>query len=535
MGNNPLARKPCIMFFNSLLKTDINHLVLSLSSVLLRADFASSSRCNFIFYRVLLLGISCLADTRIVDREERREDLKGECDADVIIAKVRDGDSVDERLQSVLHDQACSAVVVSDKLVAQLLYRFKDDWKSALAVFRWAESNPEYKPLAQSYDMMVDILGKMKQMEKMRALVDEMRLTQMVTLSTIAKVMRRFAGAGQWKEAVRTFDGIERFGLQKDTESMNLLLDTLCKANKVEQAREIFLELKTHILPNAHTFNIFIHGWCKIKRVDEAHWTIQEMKGLGCRPCAISYSTIIQSYCCQHVFHKVSEIIDEMRAQGCPPNVVTYTTIMCSLTNADKFDEAIKIVDRMKSAGCKPDTLFYNAFIHTLGRAGRVREAIYVFRTEMPNIGVPPNTSTYNSVIAMLCHHAQEQDALNVLKDLESSRCSKPDVQTYYPLFKLCFKTGKIGNLKKLLDDMINTHHLSLDLSTYTLLIHGLCRTNKWEWAYLLFEQMIGNDITPRYVTCRLLLDEIKQKNMYDAAEKVEDYMRKMKSKSIKR
>ncbi|KAL8121352.1 uncharacterized protein LOC141659033 [Apium graveolens] len=512
------------MFYKNISKANVNFLAST-----------KSSRWNLIFYRLSLLGYSCLAESRIVGKEKRCEDLNGECDVDILIAKVRAGNSVGERLQSLLHDRACSAIVVSDNLVAQLLYRFKDDWKSALAVFRWAESNPKYKPLAQIYDMMVDILGKMKQMEEMKALVEEMRVTQMVSLSTIAKVMRRFSGAGQWKEAVRTFDELESFGLEKDTESMNLLLDTLCKANKVEQARDIFLKLKSHIIPNAHTFNIFIHGWCKVKRVDEAHWTVQEMKGHGCRPCAISYSTIIQSYCHQHIFHKVNEILDEMQDQSCPPNVVTYTTIMCSLTNAEKFDEAFKIVDRMKSAGCQADTLFYNAYIHTLGRAGRVREAIHIFRAEMPNIGITPNTSTYNSVIAMLCHHAQEQDALNVLKDLESSLCTKPDVQTYYPLLKLCFKIGKTENLKMLLDDMINTHHLSLDLSTYTLLIHGLCRTRKCEWAYLLFEEMIGNEITPRYVTCRLLLDEIKQKNMYDAAEKVEEYMRNMKSKSIAR
>ena len=56
--------------------------------------------------------------------------------------------------------------------------------------------------------------------------------------------MRRFAGAREWKEAVRVFDELGKFGLKKNTESMNLLLDTLCKENRVQQAREIFYELK---------------------------------------------------------------------------------------------------------------------------------------------------------------------------------------------------------------------------------------------------------------------------------------------------
>ncbi|KAA8533266.1 hypothetical protein F0562_033201 [Nyssa sinensis] len=469
--------------------------------------------------------------TRISHREEQSLDSVKHSDLGILLAKVRSGSSADEVLQSLAHDHTCNDVQISHSLVNKLLHRFKDDWKSALGVFRWAESRPGYKPLPESYDMMVDILGKTKQIDKMRALVEEMRQGHLVTLSTIAKVMRRFAGAGDWEDAVRTFDELGTFGLERNTESMNLLLDTLCKENKVEQARAILLELKSHIPPNAHTFNIFIHGWCKVNRVDEAHWTIQEMKGHGCHPCIISYSTIIQSYCHQFNFHKVYEVLDEMQALGCPPNVVTYTSIMCSLTKAEEFQEALQIAERMKSAGCKPDTLFYNALIHTLGRAGQLQEAVHVFEVEMPKIGVTPNTSTYNSLIAMFCHHKQEQKAFYALKEMENSPFCNPDVQSYYPLLKSCFKTGKTDDcLSKLLDDMVNKHHLSLDLSAYTLLIHGLCRENKCEWANLLFEEMISQDITPRYQTCHLLLDEIKQKNLYDAAERIEDFMKKMKT-----
>ncbi|KAL7171669.1 hypothetical protein ACSBR2_036346 [Camellia fascicularis] len=477
------------------------------------------------------LDSSSLRETQIDRQEERSSELTKCSGFDILTAKVRAATSVDEIFHSLSHDRVCNAVQISHRIVDKLLYRFKDDWKSALGVFKWVSSHPGYKPLPESYDMLVDILGKAKQIDKMKELVDEMRQTHLVTLSTVAKVMRRLAGAGDWKDAVRTFDDLGTFGLEKNTESMNLLLDTLCKENKVEQARAIFLELKSHIPPNAHTFNIFIHGWCKINRVDEAVWTIQEMKGHGCRPCVISYSTIIQSYCHQSSFHKVYGLLDDMQVQGCPANVVTYTTIMCALAKSEEFDEALQIPERMKSAGCIPDTLFYNALIHTLGRANRLQEAAYVFEVEMPKLGVTPNTSTYNSMITMFCHHGEHLQALNVLREMENSPFCKPDAQSYYPLLKLCFKTGKTDSwLSGLLDDMVNKHHISLDISTYTLLIHGLCRANKCEWAYLLFKEMIDQDITPRYQTCRLLLDEIKQKNMYDAVEMIEAFIKQMKS-----
>ncbi|KAL3501058.1 hypothetical protein ACH5RR_035507 [Cinchona calisaya] len=457
--------------------------------------------------------------------------LKRDSDLDLLVRKIVVGSSEDEVFQILMQDPACGATEITHDLIGRLLNRFKDDWKSALGIFRWAESHRGYKPAPEFYDKVVDTLGKMKQMEKMRVFVEEMNMARLVSLNTIAKVMRRFAGAGEWKDAVRTFDEMDKFRLEKNTESMNLLLDTLCKESKVEQAREIFLKLKLHIPPNAHTFNIFIHGWCKINRVEEAQWTIQEMKGHGCRPTVISYSTIIQFYCHQFNFRRVHELLDEMQDQRCTPNVVTYTTIMHSLTKSEAFEESLKIVDRMKSSGCKPDTLFYNVLLHTLGRAGRVHEAIHVFKVEMPQMKVAPNTSTYNTAIAMLCHHGQEEAALDFLRDIQNSPYCEPDVQTYFPLLKSCFRAGKKDDcLSKLLDDMSSKRHLSFDLSTYALLIHGLCKRNKAEEAYNLFVRMMAQGIRPRYVTCRLLLEEIKQKNMHDAAKRVEDFVKKMKT-----
>ncbi|KAF3431100.1 hypothetical protein FNV43_RR25830 [Rhamnella rubrinervis] len=425
------------------------------------------------------------------------ENQKELSDLDIVVAKIRVGSSYDDVVRSLVLDSQCDQIQVTHDLVDRLLHRFKDDWKSALGVFRWAESRCGYKHSTNAYAMVLDVLGKMKQMDKMMAMLKEMGHNHLVTLNTVAKVMRRFAGAGKWEDAVRIFDEIGTYGLAKDTESMNLLLDTLCKSCRVAQARKIFLELKQHISPNAHTFNIFIHGWCKVNMVDEAHWTIQEMKGHGCHPCVISYSTIIEFYCRQY--------------------------------NFEEFEEALQIAERMKSVGCSPDTLFYNSLIHTLGRAGRVQEAVHVFEVEMPMYNVSPNTSTYNSMIAMFCHHGQEQKALNLLTKMEISGVCKPDVRTYYPLLKACFRLGEIDScLGRLLDNMVKRHHLSLDLSTYSLLIHGLCRANKCEWACKLLEEMIGQDIKPRYQTCRLLFDEVKEKHMYDAADHIEDFMKKM-------
>ncbi|XP_021746533.1 pentatricopeptide repeat-containing protein At3g04130, mitochondrial-like isoform X1 [Chenopodium quinoa] len=449
----------------------------------------------------------------------------------LVVNKVSVGSSEEEILSSLLNDQICEGISVSHALVDMLLHRFRDDWKSAYAVFRWADSRSCFEHLPGAYDLMVDILGKARQFDKMSELKGEMLERKLVTLRTMSKIMRRFAGARRWNDAVRTFDELPTYGLEKNAESMNLLLDTLCKESQVQMARGIFLDLKSHIPPTVHIFNIFIHGWCKIKRVEEAYWTLQEMKGHGFTPCVISYTVIIQSYCRLSNWNKAYELLEMMESEGCQPSVVTYTTMMSLLSKADKVEDALQIANQAKSAGCEFDIQFYNALIHTLGKAQRITEAFDIFKVEMPMNGVHPNTCTYNTLIGMFCRHGQEEMAFNVLEDMEKAALCKPDLQTFYPLLKSCFRLRMPDNcLSRLLDDMTVKHQLSLDDSTYSLLIHGLCRVDRCDWAFQLFEEMICKELVPRHQTFRRLLDEVRQKNMYDAAERVELHFDKFKA-----
>ncbi|XP_020590636.1 pentatricopeptide repeat-containing protein At3g22670, mitochondrial-like isoform X2 [Phalaenopsis equestris] len=260
---------------------------------------------------------------------------------------------------------------VSKELVDRILKRFGNEWIPSLGFFRWAESQMGYNHSPDSYDLMVDILGKSKKFDIMWSLVEEMsRLGGLITLSTMMKVMRRLAGAARWKEAIRAFHGMERFGVSKDTVAMNILLDSLCKERSVIRAKYAFLDLRTDIAPNATSFNILIHGWCKARKFEEAWQTLEEMKAFGFAPCVITYTSLIEAYCLERDFQKAEAVVDEMRAQGCQPNVITYTIIMHSYGKVKETQAAFSVLARMKSDGCLPDASVYNSLIYTLARAG---------------------------------------------------------------------------------------------------------------------------------------------------------------------
>ena len=95
---------------------------------------------------------------------------------------------------------------------------------------------------------------------------------------------------------------------------------------------------------------------------------------------------------------------------------------------------------------------------------------------------------------------------------MDNSSC-RHVLHTYIPLLNLCFKTGNVDDqLNMLLGEIVNKHHLGLDLDTCTLLIHGLCYVGKIEWACQLFDVMITREILPRDRTLQLLMYEAEQK-----------------------
>ncbi|KAG6466721.1 hypothetical protein ZIOFF_075454 [Zingiber officinale] len=437
--------------------------------------------------------------------------------------------TVDAVVQSLLSDQFCSQIQLTAKLVDDLLQNFGDDWKSALGFFEWVSSRNGYEHTQFAQNRMVDLLGKMRQMGRMWDLVQKMHCGGFLTTETISKVMRRLAGAKRWKDLIQFFDELESIGFARDTETMNLLLDTLCKEKKVDVAREAFSVLKPHIAPDAYTFNIFVHGWCNAWRMDEAMWTIEEMKGLGFSPSVITYSTIVQAYCSRLKFGKAYEILDRMMAEGCRPNIITYTTLMNTHAKSGQVGEALSVADKVKSSGCRPDALFYNSLIYILGKADLLSEALHIFEVEMKSKGVDHNTPTYNTMISILCRHKQWKNALSVLEEMETSSC-KPDLQTYMPLLKLCFGERELDGdrFDYLLNNLVYKHQLSFNRDAYTAQIHRLCRVGDIRWAMRLFDEMIDREIQPRRRTCQILLQEVEQRNMYEYAEKIRSLMKQL-------
>ena len=412
----------------------------------------------------------------------------------------------------VVHELEGFSVSVSDRLVSEMLRRFSNDWVSAYGFFKWVlQSQPCYQNSPETFDLMVDILGKSRQFDLMWSLIEQMGHLKIISLLTITKAMRRLAGARRWNDAIEAFHSIEKFGLKKDTPALNALLDALCKERSVMRARDIFFELREFVLPDATTFNILVHGWCKARKLEEARWTMEDMRSSGFNPCIISYTSLIEAHCMDKNFREVDSILEEMRSNGCTPNVITYTILMHSLGKANETQEALRIYDLMKRDSCAPDSLFYNSLIYILCRNGLLKDAVSVYE-DMRGNGCPPDVTTYNTLISSACAHSQEEKSLSLLLKMEEDACQS-DIKTYTSLLKYCCRMKRMKMLFFLLDDMVKKG-VGLDYETYTLLVQRLCRNGKVHLSCSFFEKMVSKGFSPREQTVKMLLNELERKEL---------------------
>lgn len=413
-------------------------------------------------------------------------------------------------------------VNVSKSLVDQVLKRFSNNWIPAFGFFKWAKMQIGYKHSPDSYNLMVDILGKSKMFDLMWEIVEEMdQLGGHITLITMAKVMRRLT-AFRHEEAIEAFRRIDQFRVDKDVFALNTLMDTLVKDQKVEHAQNVYTEFKSQIAPNLRTFNILLHGWCKARQLEKAEKIIEEMGKHGFCPDVISYTCFVEAYCNEKDFRKVDATLEEMQEKGCPPNVVTYTIAMHALGKAKELNEALEVYEKMKRNGCVPDPLFYSSLIYILSKAGRVKDAQDVFE-DMPKQGVFPDVWTYNTMISIACQHSQEEHALKLLQKMVENSC-QPDEQTYTPLLKMCCRMKRMKMISFLLSHMLK-NDVSVGLDTYSILVRGLCKSGKLEHACSFFEETVLRGFVPRNNLYKLLVKELEGKGMIKAKVQIEELM----------
>ncbi|CAI9107416.1 OLC1v1006765C1 [Oldenlandia corymbosa var. corymbosa] len=399
-------------------------------------------------------------------------------------------------IDSAMNSTAVADINITPLLAQEVLKKLSHAGLLALSFFRWAEKQKGTKHTTESYNTLIESLGKIKQFKMAWNLVEEMRKQGMLSKDSFALISRRYARGRRVKEAIEAFEKMEKFGLRSELEDYNRLIDTLSKSRNVETAQQLFDKWKnTKFKPDVKSYTILLEGWGRkqnLLRLDEVY---REMKCDGFQPDVVSYGIMINAYCKAKKFEEAVEKFQEMERNGIKATPHIYCTLINGLGSEKRLDQALKFFELAKISGCALEAPTYNAVVGAYCWAMRMQDA-YRIIDEMRVSRIGPNSRTYDIIIHHLIKARRTRDAYAVFQRMSDEAGCEPTSSTYEIIVQMFCNEDRTNMALRVWNQM-KAKGIIPGMHMFCTLINNLCHENKLEEACAYFQEMMDVGIRP--------------------------------------
>ncbi|MQM17932.1 hypothetical protein Taro_050916 [Colocasia esculenta] len=251
--------------------------------------------------------------------------------------------------------------------------------------------------------------------------------------------------AGRVDEAYEVFREMKHHEFQPDAASYGVFIRASCEANDVHSALKILERTKRYnLVPNVFTYNCIIKLFCKSGKLDEAYELLDEMLERGAKPDPWSYNTILAVHCRLHEVNKALRLLSRMDRDSCLPDKHTYNMLLKMLIGIGRIDRAMEVWDGMGGRGFYPSVSTYAVMIHGLcKKKGRLEDACRYFEM-MIDEGLPPYLNTCELLRnCLLLLGLRERVHILAVKMQQSTSCKIQELSDAM-LNRLTRKTMKI-------------------------------------------------------------------------------------------
>ncbi|KAK2988231.1 hypothetical protein RJ640_020713 [Escallonia rubra] len=398
-------------------------------------------------------------------------------------------------------------VELSTDVVAKVVNKGNLGGEAMVLFFNWAIHQETIPKDIGVYHIILKALGRRKFFVFMVEMLRDMRKREMNPNSgTLFLVMDSFVRAHQVSKAIQFFGQLEDFGFERDTESLNAVLQCLCQRSHVGAANKLLDKVRGKVPFNSMTYNFIIGGWSKFGRVSEIERTLKAMVADGFDPDYLTYSYVLEGLGRAGLISEAVEIFDNLGEKGISPNASVYNAMIFNFISAGDFDKCLKYYELMLSYNCEPNMCTYTRIISAFLKARRVSDAIEMFDA-MIDRGITPTTGTITSFIESLCSYGPPHAALLIHSKAKKAGCTL-SLSAYKLLLMRLSRAGKCGMLLNIWHEMEESGFLP-DMEVYEHVIYGLCHVGQLDNAILMMEESLRKGFCPKCKTThvrRLLL-----------------------------
>jgi len=361
--------------------------------------------------------------------------------------------------------------------------------------------------------------------------------------TTCNTVLKAFANAGKFVEALEWFEKMQRDGVQPNEKGMGKLLEAAAKAAATDQA-ELFLEkVDARFTANVVKWNLLIDAYAKYGLVSEAMQALTNMKFRRVVPDLVTFNTLVNACAKGHQVPAAQNLVQGMAEYALQPDIFTYTAFLDALAAKGDVDAASRVLADMRAHAVVPELVSYTTVIKACAKAadrdGRRAVEACLLLAEMRTNTVEQNAASFNVVIEA-CARAHElkaaraclalldgtpglaADAIaytSVLNALGSQRVVEaeawfehmkgervsPDTIAYNSLLNAFASATQPEQVISYLEEM-KLEGVPRTSATYASVIGSVGAAKQADEAFLWFENMLAETVHPNSYTFQSLV-----------------------------
>ncbi|GAA0169790.1 hypothetical protein LIER_24194 [Lithospermum erythrorhizon] len=416
----------------------------------------------------------------------------------------------------------------------QVCNRFPYSWKPVYKFHIFTQSQePIFHHTSTTYNKMLDVVGKSRNIDLVWELTQEAGKLQLVNMKTFIIALKTLASARELKKCVEFFHIMNGFGHELSLETLNTVVEALCKSKLVSEANHVVVKLKDVIRPNGITYKWLVYGFCDVGDVIEASKIWNLMVDEGFEPKIDVVEILMESLFKNNCYGEAVKLLQSMRLKRMDNlRLSSYSLVIKWLCKKGKLGESRVLLDEMQSRGIEADSATLASIVYGLISRGRVNEAYKTVEgIESPDISV------YHGMIKGLLKLKKASEATKVFREMIKRGC-EPTMHTYIMLLQ-----GHLGRRgRKGEDPLVNFD---------TIFIGGLIKAGKSLEATKYVERVVnrGQEV-PRFdynkflhyfsneegvVMFEVMAKKLREVGSFDVADIFERYGEKMATRDRRR
>ncbi|XP_060215011.1 putative pentatricopeptide repeat-containing protein At1g13630 isoform X1 [Lycium barbarum] len=295
--------------------------------------------------------------------------------------------------------------------------------------------------------------------------------------------------SGRLDEALNLFHEIESSGHKPDPIMYSILISGLCKQGLVEMAFQLYNDMLCckRILPNIVAHRSILKSFCERGYICEARVLFDAFINCDLMDDVVLGNIMIDGYAKLGDIGEAVQVYQLITGKGIMPTIVTFNSLIYGFCKARKFDDARNWVDTIYSHGLIPSSRTYTILMDAYGEEGKI-EAVFELLEEMKARAIEPTHVTYTVIMKCLCRRRQMHESVRILKGMLPDGFQPDEIFYNTIIKKLCEARDMKGAFR--LHKEMAVHKLQPSRVTYNILLNGLCTHGELKNAEELFSTL---------------------------------------------